>query len=105
MIVKIALSTPFILGFFLDIYWNVFHFSFKLKKMNKTSRVKNKPFWPPFSKVEGFKTLYRITLTERLQKILDEYPDDSRAYHYALIKAELLNKYDPKHLIVTRRKL
>lgn len=88
---------PFFIGFALDIYWNVFHFSFQLWLMNKKDGVRKK-FWPEFKKVTHYKKLYEITLTKRLQKILDTYPLDSNAYFYACKMRVLLNKYDPDHL-------
>ncbi len=97
---------PFTIGFLADIYFNIFHFSFQLSEMNRdfmySGKPKMPPFWPPFREVKGFKTLYKITVTKRLQRILDEYPVESKAYHYATVKARLLNKYDPDHLRVWR---
>lgn len=96
---KVLVALPFTVGFLLDIYWNIIHFSFKLYTMNRKDHIhKSKRFWPDFSKVDGLNTLYRITLTERLQFILDTYPVYTRAYTYALDMRELLNKYDANHL-------
>jgi hypothetical protein len=101
---KILIALPFTVGFLLDIYWNIIHFSFKLYMMNRADHLhKSKRFWPDFSKVDGLSTLYRITLTERLQFILDTYPLYTKAYAYALDMKELLNKYDADHLTLRKR--
>ena len=89
---------PFTIGFILDIYWNIAHFSIDLWLMNRRDDINNMRFWPNFARVEGIKTLYRITLTERLQFILDTYPTYSKAHQYAIKTGEMLNEYDPEHL-------
>ena len=96
---------PFWIGFLLDIYWNIVHFSFDLYFMNREDGIhKAKKFWPRFADVKGIGTLYKITLTERLQIILDSYPIYTRAYMYANKMRVLLNKYDPGHLTLRKKR-
>jgi hypothetical protein len=100
-IFKLLAAIPFWIGFTLDIYWNVIHFSIMLYDFNRLDNIhKDKDFWPEFSQVKGVRTLYKITLTERLQDILATYPRYTRAYSYALRMAYKLNKYDPNHLFI-----
>ncbi len=101
LIFKLIYSVPFFIGFLLDVYFNIVHFSFQLWFMNRKDGL-DKKFWPEFKKVTKPKKLYEITLTKRLQKILVEYPIESRAYTYAVETSVILNKYDPEHLKVTR---
>ncbi len=96
---KIAIAIPFTVGFILDIYWNVIHFSPKLYLMNRRDGIhKDKKFWPVFSRVTSISKLYEITLTKRLQHILVNYSPLTEAYKYAVEAGELLNQYDPNHL-------
>jgi hypothetical protein len=89
---------PFLVGFLLDIYFNIVHFSFDLYFMNKRHGLhKTKPFFPFFLWRKD-KRLYKLTLTERLQYILDNYPKHSHARMYAVNMGKLLNRYDPNHL-------
>jgi len=98
---KILAAIPFTFGFLLDIFWNVAHFSRKLYFMNRKDHIHHHmKFWPYFARVEGLGTLYRITLTERLQLILDTYPRFTHAWAYAENMREVLNKYDPDHLTI-----
>ncbi len=94
----ILLAPFFWLGFSLDIYWNIVHFSPKLYLMNRNDGINNMRFWPNFGLVTSIDTLYKITLTERLQFILDTYPTYSNAYRYAVEIGVMLNEYDPDHL-------
>ncbi len=88
LIVKVLIFTPFILGYALDIFWSVLHFTRKLYLMNKKSNVKYS-WWPKFR---------NLALTPRLQDILDVYPKTSKAYAFAFRMSVLLNKFDPEHL-------
>ncbi len=92
---------PFLIGFTLDIYFNILHFSVDLHFMNKKHGL-TKPFWPFFLWRKD-KRLYKLTLTERLQHILDSYPSQSYAKKYAIDMAVLLNKYDPNHLTMAKK--
>ena len=101
----VFLAPLFWLGFMLDIYWNIIHFSPKLYFMNKKDNIEFLEFWPNFSRVESIDTLYRITLTERLQFILDTYPVGTLARQYAKEMALILNEYDPEHLTYDKTRI
>ena len=98
---KLLAGPIFLVGFLLDIVWNIFFFSPYLYLMNKADSL-SKKFWPQFSDVNEVGALYKITLTARLQHILDSYPKYSNAYNYAASMAIILNKYDPGHLEVKK---
>jgi len=88
---KIAL----LFGFLADVIWNVFygtiiHFIFSSK--SSLSCI------PPFDKVTDIEKLYVLTLTKRMQAILDYDPVDSVLYKLSDMMRVLLNKYDPDHL-------
>lgn len=83
------------LGFLVDVAWNIFYGTIihAIFMLDSSADV-----MPPFKKVTNIEKIYELTLTKRLQQILDLDPVDSTTYKMAYIMYKVLNKYDPDHL-------
>jgi len=108
VIMRIPYALLFLVGFLLDLAFNVFyavwfHMYYAIKSKHTFIL---KLFFPPFSEVKSFKTLYKISFTKRVQAVIDEsfkYKAESNplgraAYKYAV----KLNNEDPNHIDIPK---
>jgi len=96
---KAVFILGFIIGYIEDLLFNLLYGSPAHYFFNMADGFdhKDRIFWPDFTDVTWRHTK-KLTLTYRIQAIIDLAPKNSKTYAEAARVAKKLNKYDPGHI-------
>lgn len=97
---KLVVGLLFIIGYIGDIIWNLIPGTIIFYCLDLIDDIpkENRQGIPSFKGVT-IRTSYKLTLSKRLQRIVDSYPESTYNYRFTVWLAKyLINPFDPGHI-------